>query len=139
MSNRIINAKGVQGSTEDEISLLDILIFLRGAWKTIGLMGLIGLVVSGVDNKVLRTTEKRRISDLCSNGLYGFARCGDYKNAYADYIKKGDNVNGEIYIAPLYNFLIKDGHDIRYILVDNCNIQHCGIPADYENLSADYF
>ena len=47
MSNRISNAKGVQGSTEDEISLLDILIFLRGAWKTIGLMGLIGLVVSG--------------------------------------------------------------------------------------------
>ena len=47
MSNKISTAKGVQGSTEDEISLLDILIFLRGAWKTIGLMGLIGLVVSG--------------------------------------------------------------------------------------------
>jgi len=95
-------------------------------------------VESGIDSTVLRTAEKRRISDLCSNGLYGFARCGDYKNAYADYIKNGDFVNGEVYIAPLYNFLIKRGYDIRYVLVDNSNIQHCGIPADYERLRKDY-
>ena len=95
-------------------------------------------VESGIDNKVLRTAEKRRISDLCSNGLYGFARCGDYKDAYADYIKNGDHVDGEVYIAPLYNFLIKHGYDIRYVLVDNSNIQHCGIPDDYERLRKDY-
>ncbi|QWD81923.1 hypothetical protein [Polynucleobacter sp. MWH-S4W17] len=32
--------------SEAEISLLDILIFLKGAWKVVSLMGLVGLVVS---------------------------------------------------------------------------------------------
>lgn len=87
-----------------------------------------------VKGKVARTTEKQRISDLCSNGLYSFARAGDFREAFHSYIKTGMNVNGELYIAPLYNILIERGRDIRYRLIEATAIDHCGIPSDYEQL-----
>jgi dTDP-glucose pyrophosphorylase len=85
-------------------------------------------------NRVARTTEKERISSLCSDGLYGFKRVGDFKAVYHGYDASGETVNGEIYIAPLYNQMIKMGNDIRYSQVDASVILHCGVPQDYEDL-----
>jgi len=96
-------------------------------------------VEAGVQNKVIRTTEKKRISNLCSNGLYGFAKCRDYKFAYSEYLKTGVFVNEEIYIAPLYNTLIQKGLRINYIEVEAEKIIHCGIPEDYEHLIKNKF
>ncbi|CAH0149742.1 hypothetical protein SRABI118_00499 [Massilia sp. Bi118] len=93
-------------------------------------------VEPGHDGIVVRTTEKDRVSDLCSNGMYGFARLEDFRNAYNDYNERGLEVNGEQYIAPLYNNLIARGMNIRYRLIDNGLIDHCGLPADYERLKA---
>lgn len=85
-------------------------------------------------NRVARTTEKERISSLCSDGLYGFKRVGDFKAVYHDYDASGETVNGEIYIAPLYNRLIAQGKDIRYAMAPPEQILHCGVPHDYEAL-----
>jgi hypothetical protein len=87
-----------------------------------------------LEGKVKRATEKNRISDLCSNGLYFFSRCKDFREAYVDCLNSNELINGEIYVAPLYNYLIKRGLDIGYILVEKKDILHCGIPKDYENL-----
>jgi dTDP-glucose pyrophosphorylase len=95
-------------------------------------------VEPGSDDKVLRTSEKHRISDLCSNGLYGFAKCKYFRLAYEDYLRSKKQVNGEIYIAPLYNYLINHGFDIRYTLVENTDIKNCGIPKDYEQLKKEF-
>jgi len=94
-------------------------------------------VEPGDGNRVLRTTEKDRISDLCSNGMYGFKRLDDFREAYNYYLYSGMLVNGELYIAPLYNRLIGAGRDIRYRLLDAEVTEHCGVPADYEKLRAD--
>lgn len=91
-------------------------------------------VEPGPDGSVIRTTEKDRISDLCSNGMYGFARLDDFRSAYDDYNKRGLDVKGEQYIAPLFNSLIARGMDIKYRLTDESLIDHCGVPADYESL-----
>jgi hypothetical protein len=91
-------------------------------------------VEPGTDHAVIRTAEKQRISDLCSNGLYGFAKLEDFRNAYINYDESGCNVNGEQYIAPLYNHLIERGLKIKYRLVGSDMIDHCGVPADYEQL-----
>jgi hypothetical protein len=93
-------------------------------------------VEPGSNNKVVRTTEKKRISSLCSNGLYGFAKSNDFRLAFQDYIDSGAHVDGEIYIAPLYNYLIKRGANIKYRIVDEKFIKHCGVPNDYEFLKA---
>lgn len=91
-------------------------------------------VQPGAGTNVLMTTEKERISDLCSNGLYYFARIADFREAFNHCISTGQHVLGELYVAPLYNYLIKQGRDIHFQLVDSSLVDHCGIPADYEKL-----
>lgn len=88
----------------------------------------------GRDGTVVRTTEKERISDLCSNGLYGFARLGDFRDAFSRYVAAGRQVRGELFIAPLYNELIAQGKRVRYHLIDAELIEHCGVPVDYDAL-----
>jgi dTDP-glucose pyrophosphorylase len=78
---------------------------------------------------VARTTEKVRISNLCSNGMYGFSSISLFKAAFENSAK--DDL-GELYIAPLYNHLIKSGYKINYRIVSNQDIFHCGLPIDYE-------
>lgn len=94
-------------------------------------------VEPGKGNSVIRTTEKVRISNLCSNGLYFFKTVGLFRKAYSDYVQY-ENTNGEIYIAPLYNILINSGHDIRFKLVGADSIEHCGLPEHYEILKIKY-
>jgi hypothetical protein len=83
---------------------------------------------------VKRTTEKDRISSLCSNGMYGFGKIQDFRDAYEAEVRAGSTVNGEIYIAPLYNRLIGHGKEIRFDLLASGVTLHCGVPADYEGL-----
>lgn len=88
----------------------------------------------GEGNRVNLTTEKDRISNLCSNGLYYFGCIKFFREAYQECVASKSFLNGEIYIAPLYNTLIAKGLDIRYIEVPGREIEHCGIPEDYEKL-----
>jgi dTDP-glucose pyrophosphorylase len=86
----------------------------------------------GGGDQVLRTTEKKRISNLCSNGLYIFKRLGDFKNAFANAKNKNELVDGEIYVAPLYNYLIECGKKIYYRVIEGEDIEVCGTPVEFE-------
>ncbi|WP_110630662.1 glycosyltransferase family 2 protein [Salinicola salarius] len=88
----------------------------------------------GVDFTVLRTTEKDRISDLCSDGLYHFASKALFLSAFENAVQNDIKSKGEFYVAPLYNFLIQAGKDIRYLEVSSLNIDFCGTPDEYEAL-----
>ncbi len=83
---------------------------------------------------VARTTEKRPISDLCCDGLYHFARAGDFLSAL-DRERAGPSLP-ELYVAPLYNHLIADGRHIHYDVVAEEMITFCGVPAEYEAVRA---
>ncbi|WP_201536591.1 glycosyltransferase family 2 protein [Psychrobacter ciconiae] len=89
-----------------------------------------------VDDKdnVIRTTEKERISNLCSDGLYYFAN----KKLYIDLLikAKAQNllVNNELYIAPIYNLLIEQGKSVRYHCITDDEIDFCGTPDEYNAL-----
>lgn len=82
--------------------------------------------------KVLRTTEKERISDLCSDGLYHFSRTSSFLWSFQEECKSKHGQDGELYVAPLYNHLIEADYDIRYVVVDSDQIINCGTPQDYE-------
>lgn len=84
---------------------------------------------------VIKTTEKIRISSLCSNGLYGFAKLGDFRSAYNLGGQQCLLEYGEIYIAPLYNVLIGMGLDIRCIEIPMTQMEFCGTPIEYESLA----
>lgn len=83
--------------------------------------------------RVLRTAEKKPISNLCSTGLYHFNRKLDYVNSYLSYLAKPKEEweNGELYIAPLYNELIESGLNIHYHLIKRSEVIFCGVPEEY--------
>lgn len=86
------------------------------------------------DPVVLETAEKRVISDLASTGLYHFRRAEDFRTAYA--LERQAPSAAELYIAPLYNHLIRAGKIVHFRLIeDNQNI-FCGTPEQYERLAA---
>lgn len=87
----------------------------------------------GGTNKVARTTEKERISNLCSNGLYYFKSAKLFRDSFQTLIKTGAENKKEFYIAPMYNQLIKNGFDIRYELIDINDVIFCGIPEEYNS------
>ena len=86
----------------------------------------------------METAEKNPISNLCSTGLYHFASAADLRAAYLDQVEAGLEglTRGEIYVAPLYNFLIARGRDIRYRVLDREDVVFFGTPAEYEALLA---
>ena len=88
----------------------------------------------GVDDRVLRTTEKERISDLCSNGLYWFNSAAEFCDLVAGSLRRRRESDGELYVAPLYNELIARGSDIRYRLIDASQMTFAGTPAEYETV-----
>lgn len=84
-------------------------------------------------NKVIKTTEKDPISDLCCTGLYYFRNINDYFESYVAYLQKpkASWEKGELYVAPLYNHLISSGKDIRFNIISNDEVIFCGVPDEY--------
>lgn len=81
---------------------------------------------------VMRTTEKQPISDLCCDGLYHFARISDFLSALAQ--ERMNPSSQELYVAPLYNHLIRNNKKINYNLIDKNLITFCGVPSEYISL-----
>ncbi|WP_099299024.1 NTP transferase domain-containing protein [Corynebacterium dentalis] len=90
----------------------------------------------GPSNTVLKTTEKERISDYCSNGFYYFRSCSIFVEAFICARGETSPLNAELYVAPLYNCLIAKGHQIRYRLQPREFNVFCGTPMEYESLNA---
>ena len=84
---------------------------------------------------VIETTEKVPVSDLCCTGLYHFRTAKLFQDAYAEFIIAGPQAFNlaELYIAPMYNLLIKDGKDVRYEIIGRNEVIFCGVPDEYES------
>jgi len=92
----------------------------------------VGPEENSAEPRAAKTTEKKPISDLCCDGLYHFARASDFLNALAQ--ERLAPSSPELYVAPLYNHLIKQGRNIHYDLVPKDMITFCGIPSEYTAL-----
>ena len=86
----------------------------------------------GKESIVLETAEKRPISDLCCTGLYHFSAVGDFQTSLA--AERAQPSANELYVAPLYNYLIKTGRRVHYKTIDVAEIVFCGVPSEYESL-----
>jgi dTDP-glucose pyrophosphorylase len=58
---------------------------------------------------VTRVVEKEVISNEATVGIYNFARGSDFASAAKRMIERNERVNGEFYVAPVYNSLIASG------------------------------
>jgi hypothetical protein len=95
-------------------------------------------VEPGGENGVLRTTEKERISSLCSDGLYYFKTRDLFESALSEARAKNETTKGEFYIAPLYNTLIKSSASIKYEEIALSEIDFCGTPDEFEALKQKF-
>ena len=93
------------------------------------------LPAPGGQFKVQLTAEKREISEFCCTGLYYFNQNSQFKDAFTRYAELDlDELDaGESYIAPIYNYLISKGKDIRYSVIPRNEVIFCGVPEEYES------
>lgn len=91
-------------------------------------------VEPGPDLSVLKTAEKQRISELCSDGLYYFKSKIQFCNIFEKAQINNERIKGEFYIAPLYNRLVEGGGVVKYCLVDKSQLAFCGTPEEYKSL-----
>ena len=80
-----------------------------------------------LEGKIIRTTEKIRISDWASIGLYGFQDPDTYLDALSFSIK---NASNETYIAPMYNHLIAAGQEVFLHTLEAENVVPLGTPNE---------
>jgi len=91
-------------------------------------------VAPGLDHSAIRVTEKERVSELCSTGLYFFRRAQDFNQAFEQTLDMdlSELQGGERYVAPLYNALIAKNMSIKYHLVVPEDVTFCGTPDEYD-------
>lgn len=84
--------------------------------------------------RVVEIKEKQRISPYCTLGAYYFRTCQLYENLYHEYydVPRDDLVNGEKYIAPLYDYLLSKGGDIYISDIDPARVHVLGTPEELE-------
>lgn len=96
-------------------------------------------VEPGANCSVLRTTEKIRISELCSDGLYYFKRISDFAMIFEEMRRARQFNHNELYIAPMYNSMIKNSSmNVKYRLVPRSKVIICGTPDEYRSMAKYY-
>jgi dTDP-glucose pyrophosphorylase len=82
------------------------------------------------DGRVVRTAEKNRISDFASVGLYTFQTTSLFSCAVQAHIGAGTET-GEIYVAPLYNWLLRWGEAVQLCEIPSSNFVALGTPQEW--------
>lgn len=83
--------------------------------------------------RVVETAEKREISTHCSTGIYYFKKAKEFVDAYNENLVNPIKGVPELYVAPLYNFLIRDGKSIHINIIPRETVIFCGVPQEYED------
>lgn len=86
------------------------------------------------DGQVIEVVEKKVVSDEATVGIYNFARGREFVSFAEQMIRKNLRVNGEFYVAPVYNEFIeaKKRIGIHNIGSERFGMYGLGIPEDYE-------
>ncbi len=84
------------------------------------------------DGYVTEVAEKNPISNHATVGVYYYKKGSDYVKYSYQMIKSNFKVNGEFYVAPVWNEFIEDGKRVKIYDVDR--MIGCGTPEDLNNL-----
>lgn len=85
------------------------------------------------DNFVVEVVEKNVVSEIALTGIHYFKHASDFVTSAKDMIANGRRShNGEYYIGPTYNELIKSGKKVGICMIPNHAIHFIGTPDDLE-------
>ena len=89
--------------------------------------------VSTADNsEVQRVVEKEVISELATVGIYCFSESKLFFDAFRLMVKDGNKTNNEYYVAPTFNYLIKNRILAKNLGPISNLVFGLGIPEDYQ-------
>lgn len=101
---------------------------LSGNWLAVSkLIGDHWSFIEAREEHVVRTSEKIRISEYASIGLYGFSSIEEFIKT--DPARK-DSIYGESFIAPLYNRLIHEKKEVKSRELESSNYFPMGTPEE---------
>lgn len=94
------------------------------------------------NKKVIEVSEKKRISDYGTVGLYYFKEFKKFKEILVNFKKEIMNQYSEAYIAPMYKYLIeskiKFDNEVYATVIESKKIHVLGTPEDIKNFDKDY-
>jgi dTDP-glucose pyrophosphorylase len=83
--------------------------------------------------KAIRFAEKEVISNISLNGIHYWKKGSYFVDSAEAMIKADDRApNGEFYIAPTYNYMIKAGRRVGIYHIPNEQHHAVGVPVDLE-------
>lgn len=86
------------------------------------------------NGRVVEIKEKKRISNYCTLGAYYFKSCKLYNDLYDEYYGKTQElVNGEKYVAPLYDFLLSKDGEIYISDINPSKVHVLGTPEELQS------
>jgi dTDP-glucose pyrophosphorylase len=87
---------------------------------------------------VVEVREKVVISNLATIGIYGFRSARIMQDAFEAMKSVGDRTNGEYYLAPAYNYIVKDGGSVRVMELGSLSqaVFGLGVPSDFEEFGS---
>ncbi|WP_285009579.1 hypothetical protein [Lactococcus formosensis] len=88
------------------------------------------------NDKITKVTEKVRISDLATVGLYYFKSWKKFEEIYNLHLEDVKSDYKESYIVPFYQYMINDGAEITYSIIEQSVVHALGTPnevKDFEN------
>ena len=88
------------------------------------------LCKGGQDGYVEEVAEKKVISNDATAGYYYWSKGSDFVKYAEQMIEENSRTNGEFYVAPVYNWAIKDGKKIAIYMVDK--VYELGTPEYLE-------
>jgi dTDP-glucose pyrophosphorylase len=78
-------------------------------------------------NLVTSVVEKKVISTYATVGVYGFRKARDLIEAIEESFRKGETVNNEYYVGPMYNYLIAKNSKIHIYNLGELGIKFFGL------------
>jgi len=79
---------------------------------------------------VIQIAEKKVISNIGLNGIHYWKKGLDFIDSTKEMMESNDRVNNEYYIAPTYNYMIKDRKKIGFYHIPNEQHNAVGVPHD---------
>jgi len=87
---------------------------------------------------IVEVVEKQVVSNEATVGIYNYRKGRDFVRAAKAMISANDRVKGEFYVAPAYNYMIREGARLGYYNVgsERTGMYGLGIPEDLEYFNA---
>ena len=84
------------------------------------------------DGFIMEIREKEVISENATVGIYYFNKGRDFVENAIDMIVRNERVNNEFYVAPVYNYAIKQGEKFGIYTIDKTQMHGTGTPEDLD-------